>query len=202
MNELDHDMKALIVDVLFFETFDTAFDDKAFITSFGAMKDAESVLFNLINRSFEHSLTRISPQLTTNEVQNSFAYVIDDRYSFSQFHEVMINIEASKHSTADYGQYLAYQKYIEDTSINAEKARAVNVQFDIEEISFIDSIMIIMSVGTIEFHVIRANTFFLLCLIDMNRLGVYLNNLTNKLIMKRNSTNVSIIRRFDHSWLL
>ena len=40
MDKLNHDMKTLIVDVLFFETFDTAFDDKAFITSFETMKDA------------------------------------------------------------------------------------------------------------------------------------------------------------------
>ena len=192
MNELNHDMKTLIVDVPFFETFDTAFDDEAFITSFEAMKDAESILSNLINRSFEHSLTKKSsqPQFTTNEVQNSFVYVIDDRYSSKQFHEVMINIEAFKHSTTDYGQYLAYQKYIEDTSIDTKKARTINVQFDIEEISFIGSIMIIMPVSTAEFHVIWADTSFLLCLVDMNRLNIYLNNLTNKLIMKKNSVSI------------
>ena len=162
MNEINHDMKTLIVDVSFFEAFDTTFDDEAFITSFEMIKDAESMLFNLINRSFEHSLTRISLQFVTNEIQNSFVYVVDDRYSFTQFYEVMIDIKASKHSTAGYDQYLAYQKYIEHTSINIEKAKAVNVQFDIEEISFIDSIMIIMLVNRIEFHVIQANISFLL----------------------------------------
>ena len=60
--------------------------------------------------------------------------------------------------------------------------------------------MIIMFVNTIEFHVIRTNISFLLCLTNMNRLNVYLNNLINKLIMKKNS--IFIIRRFDHSWLL
>ena len=198
MNELNHNMKTLIVDVSFFEAFDdTTFDDEAFIISFEMMKDVESMLSNLINRSFEHSLIDQAFQFVENEVQNSFVYVVDDRYSFSQFHEIMIDIEASKHSTTNYDQYLAYQKYIEHTSINIEKAKTVNVQFDIERISFIDSIMIIMLVSRTEFYVIRANTSFLLCLTDMNCLNVYLNNLTNKLIMKKNF--ISIIRRFDHS---
>ena len=199
MNELNHEIKTLIVNVLFFETFDTTFDDETFITLFEIIKDVESMLSNLINRSFKHSLIDQASQLVENEVQNSFVYLIDDRYSFSQFHEIMIDIEAFKHSTTDYDQYLAYQKYIENISINIEKAEAVNVQFDIEEISFIDSIMIIMLMNTTKFHMIRANTLFLLCLADMNRLSVYLNNLINKLIIKRNSMPISIIRRFDHS---
>ena len=40
MNEMNHDMKTLIVDVSFFEAFDTTtFDDEAFITLFEMMKD-------------------------------------------------------------------------------------------------------------------------------------------------------------------
>ena len=62
----------------------------------------ESMLSNLINRSFEHSLIDQASQFVENEVQNSFVYVVDDCYSFSQFHEIMIDIEAFKHSTADY----------------------------------------------------------------------------------------------------
>ena len=112
----------------------------------------------------------------------------------------MIDIKAFKHSTTNYDQYLAYQKYIEDIFIHIEKRKTINAQFDIKEISFIDSIMMMMFVRTIEFHVIRANIFFLLCLINMNNLSLYLNNLINKLIMKKNY--VSIIWRFDHLWLL
>ncbi len=52
----------------------------------------------------------------------------------------------------------------------------------------------------IEFHVIKVDTLFLLSLADMNRLKVYFNNVENLLI---NTIKIlSIIRRFDHDFLL
>ncbi len=51
-----------------------------------------------------------------------------------------------------------------------------------------------------KFHVIKADTFFLLSLADMNRLKVYFNNVENLLIDKIKTS--SVIRRFDHDFLL
>ena len=84
MNEMNHDMTTLIIDVLFFEAFNTTtFHDEAFIISFEMIKDVESNLSNLMNWSFKHSLTRNSSQFTKNKTQNSFVYVINDPYSFN-----------------------------------------------------------------------------------------------------------------------
>ncbi len=51
-----------------------------------------------------------------------------------------------------------------------------------------------------KFHVIKADTLFLLSLADMNRLKVYFNNVENLLIDKIKIS--SVIRRFDHDFLL
>lgn len=45
------------------------------------------------------------------------------------------------------------------------------------------SINISIRFGRVEFHVIKIDTFFLLCLIDINRLKIYLNDFINVLIM-------------------
>lgn len=46
-------------------------------------------------------------------------------------------------------------------------------------LSLIGVIQVFTPVSTANFHVIDTPTLFLLCLKDMNILGIYLNNITN-----------------------
>jgi hypothetical protein len=86
----------------------------------------------------------------------------------------------------------------------------VNVQFDIESASSIKLLIIDISFEIMKFHVNKADTSFLLSLADMNRLKVYFNNVINLLIQMiktsdevlRKKKSFSIIRRFDHEFLL
>ncbi len=144
---------------------------------------------------------------------DSFAYVmISDRYIFEKFYEMMIDSSASTKSIAEYDQYLAFKNYKIDSFIDLNHIRTetVNVQFDIESASSIKSLTIDISFEIVKFHVIKTDTSFLLSLADMNRLKVYFNNVTNSLIqmMKtsdeilRKKRNFSVIRRFDHEFLL
>jgi hypothetical protein len=95
----------------------------------------------------------------------------------------MIDISASKKSTIDYGQYLAYKNTITDnTDIDTIQIGAVNVQFGIGSAVSIGSVIVKTLIGLVDFHVIKADTPFLLCLMDINRLQVYYNNVTNTLI--------------------
>jgi len=83
----------------------------------------------------------------------------------------MIDTGASKRSTAGWGQYLAYQKtHNNNTTINTTTAGAINVQFGIGSTSSVGSIMINTLVGAIEFHLVKADTPFLLCLADIDTL--------------------------------
>jgi hypothetical protein len=142
-----------------------------------------------------------------------FAYVmISDRYIFEKFYEMMIDSSASTKSIAEYDQYLAFKNHKIDSFIDLNHIRteAVNVQFDIESASSIESLTIDTPFEIVKFHVIKTDTSFLLSLADMNRLKVYFNNVINSLIqmMKisdeilRKKENFSVIRGFDHEFLL
>src|SRR5271166_3243146 len=111
----------------------------------------------------------------------------------------MINTRASRKSTAEYGQYLAYRK-TRDTTINTSKAGAINVQFGIGSTPSIGSITINTPIGNVEFHIVQADTPFLLCLADMDTLKVFYNNLNNVLVTPTKS--VLVVRRFGHPFLL
>jgi hypothetical protein len=136
---------------------------------------------------------------------DSFAYVmILDRYISEKFYGMMIDSNVSTKSTAEYDQYLTFKKNKIDSSIDLDfsKTDAVNVQFDIESASSIKLLIIDISFEIMKFHVIKADISFLLSLADMNRLKVYFNNVENILNMIIQNQKLSIIRRFDHGFLL
>ena len=93
----------------------------------------------------------------------------------------MINIKALKRSTAGYRQYLAYKKTY-NTAIDTLKASAINVQFSIGFTSFIGFVIVNTLVNNIKFYIVKADTPFLLCFVDINILKVYYNNLKNILV--------------------
>lgn len=112
----------------------------------------------------------------------------------------MIDTRLSKYLRAGYEQYSVYTRDIRDTIINIQKANAIDVQFCIGLISSIGSVIIQILIAHIEFDIIKADTSFLLCLTDMDRLGIYLNNIDNSLVMNR--TRIPVIRRFNQPFLL
>ena len=60
--------------------------------------------------------------------QDLFAYITIKRYTPKEFYGVIIDIGASKKSTAGYRQYLIYRTTINNnTDINITQNRAINV---------------------------------------------------------------------------
>jgi len=113
----------------------------------------------------------------------------------------MIDIGASKKSTAGYGQYLAYKNTTADnTDIDTTQIGAVNVQFGIGSAASIGSVIVKTPIGPVDFHVVKADTPFLLCLADMDKLRVYYNNVTNTLIGP--AFTLPVTRRFGHPFLV
>jgi hypothetical protein len=134
---------------------------------------------------------------------DSFSYVmILDRYISEKFYQMMIDSNASTKSTAEYEQYLTFNKMNLTIDLNLFRSEAVNVQFDIESASSIKSLIIDISFEIVKFHVIKADISFLLSLANLNRLKVYFNNVENTLNMIIQNRKLSIIRRFDHEFLL
>ena len=55
-------------------------------------------------------------------------------------------------------------------------------------------------IGKVQFYIIKANTPFLLCLADMDRLYIKYNNLKDVVIT--HTKRVLVVRRFGHPFLL
>ncbi len=103
------------------------------------------------------------------------------------------------------GQFKALQRISTD-DVKLNKSNRLNFKFGIEDIKSIGSIELQTSLKMITFHVVEANISFLLSLADLDRLGVYFNNLTNELIQDRPQIDLknrhSVIRRYGHAFLL
>ena len=101
----------------------------------------------------------------------------------------MINTRASKRLTTGYKQYLIYKKTY-NTVINTSKAGTINVQFGISSTPSIGSIIVNILVSNIKFHIVKADTPFLLCFADIDILKVYYNNFKNVLVTLTKSVPV------------
>src|SRR6266568_5480510 len=118
----------------------------------------------------------------TDYKQDLFAYIITERYTPKEFYGVMIDIGASKKSTAGYRQYFVYKATNDNADIDIMQTGAVNVQFGIGLTALIRSVAVKTLIGLVNFYIVKADTPFLLCLVDIDRLQVYYNNIIDTLI--------------------
>jgi len=87
------------------------------------------------------------------------------------------------------------------------QARAINVQFSIGLTASIKSIIVKTLISLVNFHIVKADTPFLLCLIDMDRLQVYYNNITDTLTSPATTLGskhitLPITQQFGHPFLI
>ena len=204
-DESDENIETFILNVISASSFFKPEISETFFISFEALQNAEIMIINFNHRVFKHELKIITIEFLNafhdSEASDPFVYVISNRYISDEFYGIMIDTKTSKFSIVGYGQYLAYKAMNDDVAINSTKAGAIYVQFGIGSISSIGSINIPTPIGQIEFHIVKADTPFLLCLADLDRLKVYFNNVENVLVSK-NKEAFSMIKRFGHPFLL
>ena len=186
-------MKTFVLNAISESSFFKVENSETFFISFGALQNAEMMTINLSQRAFKHEL-EITESLISHDSEafDPFAYVISDRYTSDEFYGIMIDTDVSKYSIVDYEQYFAY-KTIHEINIDFIKAETIYVQFGIGFISFIKFINIATPIGRIEFHIVKTDTSFLLCLVDLDRLKVYFNNVDNILVSKKKESSFSMI---------
>ncbi len=187
---------------------------------------ANSFINSLANKAFEHRL--ILKNITNVSVNESFDFIyisiIESRYDDREFKDILMNCDAAKRSTAEIDQFTALQRL--NDSIQLDKLIVESkIQFDIDSISIMSTIELNTSLEQLIFHIVKINTSFLLCLVDLNYLDVYFNNLINELMQKRliiinlqidmknfssiiviqtdmKIINHSVIRRYEHAFFL
>ena len=103
--------------------------------------------------------------------QNLFIYITIKRYTPKEFYSVIINTGTSKKSTIGYRQYLIYKTTIDNnTDINITQTGAINIQFGIGLTTLIRLVKVKTLIGLVNFRIVKADTPFLLCLADIDRL--------------------------------
>ena len=149
-------------------------DNQAIVyyTLYGKIKldNITATALELANRVYSYAV------ITINTITDAFLtdidpfiYNITSRYTSIKFIGIIINTKASKRSIAGYSQFFTLQK-INKVQLNESIRGTVSVQFRIGSTSSISSIKIATPIGTVEFHVIKVNTPFLLCLADIDNL--------------------------------
>ncbi len=173
--------------------------NELFLTSFDELQNIEFVnsflvissLFNsltssLANKAFEHRL--ILKNITNASVNESFDFIyisiIESRYDDREFKDILMNCDAARRSTAEIDQFTALQRLNDSIKLNQSTVES-KIQFGIDSISIMNTTELNISLEQLIFHIIKINTSFLLCLVDLNRLEVYFNNLINELMQKR-----------------
>jgi hypothetical protein len=180
-------------------------DFDTFTTELGEVDGRETIEI-LANQAVFHAVTKtdIFNRLTENLPEGqgqavSSAFVLD-RYSSETFQGIMPDSGAAGVSTAGEPQFIALRKLLPMLKLDTTTAGKHKIKFGKGEAVSQGTINVDTPIGLITFHVVPANTPFLFCLQDMDKLGVKLDNLQNVLIQGENI--VPIVRKWGHPWML
>lgn len=203
-NETDDEKDDMINLLRTLEIEDYPDDQGQFFTEFGNV-DGTSVVAALNDQSVYHCLTKINVFNEPNPrgaVLPTGQYEVFslDRYSENVFQGIMPDTGAAGVSTAGEPQFRALQKVDESAQLDTSTAGQQTIHFGKGSAVNLGTVKVQTPLGTIEFCVIPTNTPFLLCLADMDKLGVRIDNLTNTLI--QGNKKIPIVRKWGHPWLL
>lgn len=172
---------------------------ESFFTGYGPVDGGKIVNF-LNNQATMYAMTSTDPfEQPPNEPASLFHF--QSRYDSETFQGIMPDTGAAGISTAGENQVKALQKKIPSTKIDTSTAGQHRVRFgDNPESISLGTVAVETPFGSIDFQVVPANTPFLFCLSDMDKYGVYLNNILNILVYR--GKGYPIIRKWGHPWFL
>ncbi|KAL4403389.1 hypothetical protein CABS03_15260 [Colletotrichum abscissum] len=127
------------------------------------------------------------------------AFHASERYGPDNFHGIIPDTGASQWSTGGKGQFQALQK-IAPVTLNTSTAGIARISFGPgEEIVALGTVEVETHFGTMNFHILPVNTPFLLCLKDMDRLGIIFDNTRNRISSGKHFETVE--RRWGHAFM-
>jgi hypothetical protein len=167
------------------------FTSECFTTTQGEVKGAE-IMTILRNNATSHILTGCDQFNADTSRSNA-------RYSEYQFQGIIIDTGASGLSTVGLPQLKALQKLMPDIILDTSGIQQT-VRFGIGQDQSLGTVNVPTPIGTITFHVVPADTPFLMCIQDMDNMGVKIDNLQNLLIQR--GKTVPIVRKWGHPFML
>jgi hypothetical protein len=113
---------------------------------------------------------------------------------------IMPDSGAAEVSTAGEPQATTLQQLDTTIKLDTSTAEQQTIRFGKGTATSLGTIDVPTPIGVIIFHVVPANTPFLLCLQDMDRMRVKLDNLQNVLIQDKKM--IPVVRKWGHPWML
>jgi hypothetical protein len=165
--------------------------DEVWLTTDLGDINGPNTIATLSNSSLDHALTGI-------DQYNSEAPELV-RYSDHRFEGIIPDTGAAGVSTVGEPQLRALQK-IMDIQLDKATAGQHTIRFGKGEATSLGTVDVPTPFGPITFHVVPANTPFLYCVQDMDRMEVKLDNLRNVLIQR--DITIPVVRKWGHPFLL
>ena len=132
----------------------------------------------LINKIFEHRIISSNNIIIFVSMLYNFISSTNTCYDEFKFKELLIDFDAAIKSIDKIEQFKILQKII-SIKLNETIVESANFVFDIDSTFSINTVNLNISIRKIAFYIVRVNMSFLLCLVDMNKLNTFFNNLIN-----------------------
>ncbi|KAI1101812.1 hypothetical protein F4804DRAFT_334941, partial [Jackrogersella minutella] len=180
-----------------------AYTSTQYVTEYGAINGSQ-VANILADQAYYHAVTHTNAfnvfPTTTKAHDKPEVFYLEDRY-LSVFQGIMPDTGAAGVSTGGKPQFQALQQLQPNLALDTSTAGNHGVRFgDNPEQLSIGTANVPTPFGIIAFQIMPTNTPFLMCLRDMERLGIFLNNVKNVLI--HDGKEYPIVRKCGHPWYL
>ncbi|KAI0997262.1 hypothetical protein K3495_g10925 [Podosphaera aphanis] len=218
--EINEDLKAFLVNYEGIDTeeyLDKDLDSKDFHAWLASTPDKSSskqsdqfhtacgsingrITTNLLNNQcVMHALTGTDPYDGKADGPSTLFY-FPSRYDSDVFQGIMPDTGAAGISTAGKNQVKAVQEKLPSIELGTSTAGRYSVRFgDNPDTQSLGTVDVKIPFGMICFAVMPLNIPFLLCLSDMDKYGVYLNNVENVLVHEQKK--YPTVRKWGHPWL-
>ncbi|CZT44007.1 uncharacterized protein RSE6_04128 [Rhynchosporium secalis] len=136
-----------------------------------------------------------SSETAPEEASSEIEAMINTRYSSGVFYGIIIDTRAAAVSTVGRGQYEAYKALYKAELL---PSRGISIKFGVGNASSIGALLVPTLIGNITFEVMTTDTPFLLCLADIDKLEVMLDNLRNVLVTLKGDIPIKLTKLYKH----
>jgi hypothetical protein len=171
-------------------------EPEGFFTEYGEVNGRQMIQV-LNDESTKHAFLQRDP---TKDSYEGEAFVIGDRYSSEVFQGIMPDSGAAGISTAGKQQVQALLKLDPSLKVDRTSNQTHTIRFGKGVAESEGSILVRTPIGQVKFWIVPTNTPFLLCIQDMDSLGVRLDNLQNIIIQGKK--RIPIVRKWGHPWMM
>ena len=123
-------------------------------------------------------------------------------YSEEEFQGIIVDTGAAKISSGGYGQFKALKRLMPSVFLDRSVRGTKKVKYGIGIADCLGKTTVKTPIGDLTFWIMDAETPFLLCLQDMNKLQVFSWNTKQVLLSDISDVQVPVVMRFSHAFMV